>query len=351
MIVHSRPSTDASDLSAIRDVLHTGMIAQGELVKEFEDKVARYVGVLGGVAVASGTAALMLSLRSLDIGPNDEVIAPTYVCKNVLEAILSIGARPVLCDVGDEWAMTVETVAPKVTARTAAIILVDMFGIAVDCNAFKQFGVPVIEDCCQAFAARIGEVTVGTRGAAGILSFHATKCLSTGEGGMVITQDHELLDKMRNIRDGSSSKVGARIASPMTDIQAALGLSQLARYAEFLSLRRRIADQYFSELQGCPMQLPKSVRERSIFFRFPIRIKGAFNMFESEFEKQGVTVRRGVDTLLHRVMRLDPQDFCMAEQLYNETLSIPIYPALSPQEINTVIMVTRSVFATNDHSN
>ena len=137
----------------------------------------------------------------------------------------------------------------------------------------------------------------------------------------------------------------------MTDLQAALGLSQLVRYAEFLTLRRQVADQYFSELQGCQIQLPNEVRERSIFFRFPIRVQGHLNMFEEEFKRHGVTVRRGVDALLHRMMRLNPHDFPMAEQLFNETLSIPIYPALRVQDMNAVIMATRSVFETHDYSN
>jgi UDP-4-amino-4-deoxy-L-arabinose-oxoglutarate aminotransferase len=344
MIAHSKPWITDSDLRAVDTVLTSGMIAQGKLVREFEVKVAQYLGVADGVAVNSGTAALVLALKALGVGPNCEVIIPTYVCKSVAEAVISAGARPILCDVGDEWNMTVETVALKVTPRTAAIIVVHIYGIPADTYSFKKFGVPIIEDACQAFGASIHGAKVGTIGTIGVFSFHATKCLTTGEGGMAVSNDPDLIERMRVLRDGLNFALGERVASPMTDLQAALGLSQLSRYSEFLSRRKEIADLYFTKLSECHVQLPKAIREKSIFFRFPLRVQGDFDMHRQQFEKLGVHVRRGVDALLHRIMGLDKHLFPVAEKLFAETVSIPIYPALKEKEVETVIEACHTIW-------
>jgi UDP-4-amino-4-deoxy-L-arabinose-oxoglutarate aminotransferase len=184
----------------------------------------------------------------------------------------------------------------------------------------------------------------GTLGQACFLSFHATKLLTTGEGGMVLTNDTTLLRKMRELKQGSPNRLTIRYASPMTDIQVALGLSQLARYAAFLDRRRTIADYYFSELDGLSLSLPRHVRNRSIFFRFPVRTKGVFEELQRMFDREGIYVRRGVDTLLHRQCSLNPNDFPVTERIFSETLSIPIYPALSDKDCERIVGTCHAIF-------
>jgi perosamine synthetase len=346
MITHSKPWLSFDDRAAIVATLTTGMLAQGQQVGEFESKIADYLQVAGGVAVSSGTAALILALRAIGVAAGDEVILPTYVCKSVAEAIESVQARPIFCDVGPEWNMTAETVSRRMSRLTSAIIAVHIYGIPADVDALKQFGKPVLEDCCQAFGAREQGRAVGTKGSIGVFSFHATKCLTTGEGGIAVSADPLLLERMRVLRDGfDGAAMRARVASPMTDLQAALGLSQLSRYSNFLSRRCEIADYYFTELQQCPVLLPESIREKSIFFRFPVRV-GSHNFDDTKrrFQSLGVQVRRGVDRLLHRAMELAPEDFPMSEKLFAETVSIPIYPALSNTDARVVINACRKIF-------
>ncbi len=347
MITHSKPCIDASDHQAVRDVLASGMIAQGERVQQFEEAVAAYVGRTSGVAVNSGTAALILALKALDIHAGDEVILPTYVCRRVAEAVWAVGATPVLCDVGDEWILLPETVAPKVSSRTAAIIAVHMFGIRADVAGLRQFGVPIIEDACQAVMAR-NELTRPAQREADrstvVLSFHAIKCLTTGEGGMALSDNPDVAERMRQFRDGADAAMVARVASPMTDLQAALGLSQLARYGRFLQRRRQIADRYFDALADLPVQLPHGIRDRSMFFRFPIKIHDSFDECRDRFDALGVQVRRGVDALLHRTLAPDDGGFAGAERLFRETLSIPLYPALTDGHVETVIAACRKLW-------
>lgn len=337
VISHSKPCLTAKDQSAIDAVLRSGMIAEGGLVKKFEYAVGRYLSLRGGIATSSGTSALVLALKALDVGTGDEVIMPTYVCRSVWDAVSATGAKPVLCDIGDDWCMNLETTKPHITACTKAIIIVDIFGIAADVGPISGLGIPVIEDCCQAFGARGHGRMAGTFAKLCVLSFHATKLLTTGEGGMVLTNDAELLEKMRELKQGKSGRLVVRYRQPMTDLQAALGLSQLSQYDSFLQRRCSIADFYFNQLKDLPVRLPYFIRDQSIFFRFPLRIRGDFDNLRVLFDAEGIQVRRGVDSLLHRECGMDQWDFPVAERCYAETLSIPIYPALDQEMQRRVV--------------
>jgi UDP-4-amino-4-deoxy-L-arabinose-oxoglutarate aminotransferase len=262
----------------------------------------------------------------------------------VLEAVFSSGASPVLCDVGDKWNMTAETVAPKISDKTAAIILVHIYGNPADSHAILNLGIPVVEDCAQALGAQEAGAKVGTSGVIGMFSFHATKCLTTGEGGLAVSNDPAIVSKMRALRDGKENLPAERVASPMTDPQAALGLSQLSRYPKFLGRRKRIADAYFSGLQHCAVELPTTIRGKSIFFRFPLRAQGDFASLRKQFDELGVQVRRGVDRLLHRSLGLDAEEYANAEKAFADTVSIPIYPALDDQEVERIIQACRTVW-------
>jgi UDP-4-amino-4-deoxy-L-arabinose-oxoglutarate aminotransferase len=335
MIPHSKPTIGPKDKAAILEVLQTGMIARGTKVAEFESAVANYLGLEGGVATSSGTAALVLALKSLDINRGDEVIIPTYVCHDVLDAVIYTGAIPVLCDVGNNnWNMDYYTVRPHLSPKTKAIIVVHIFGIAANIEAITQLGVPVIEDIAQAFGTEINKQKVGTFGQITMCSFQATKCLTTGEGGMLLSNDSHILEKA----------IAIQSLFPMSDIQAALGISQLERYDTFLGRRREIASTYFKTLDKLPnVCMPTPLRQRSIFFRFPIRIQRQFDTFKNEFEQLGISVRRGVDSLLHRGVGLPSKDFPNAEQQFSETLSIPIYPALTDDEVEYITQASQQI--------
>jgi UDP-4-amino-4-deoxy-L-arabinose-oxoglutarate aminotransferase len=349
LVKHSKPWIAETDLRCVEEVLSSGMIAQGDQVRKFEEEVSEYIRALGGVAVGSGTAALILALLGIGVGLGSEVILPSYVCSNVLDAVKCVGANPVLCDVGELWNMTPETVASRITKKTAAIIAVHIYGIPIRVAELAFLGPPVVENCSQAFGVRQDGAIAGTNGVVGIFSFNATKCLTSGEGGMVVTTDPKLLEKMYRIRDGGLS-LPFRLASPMTDIQAALGRSQLARYSEFLSSRREIAQRYFSELEKIQIILPERVKERSIFFRFPIRVHGDIETYQRYFEEKGIMIRRGVDSLLHHRLGLDPSLFPMTEILFSETVSLPIYPALTNDEQTAVIKTCREIWSDRGNS-
>lgn len=331
MISHSKPWITEADQEAVNAVLVGGQIAPGNQVRRFEEEVAAYTGTAGGVALGSGTAAIVLALWALEIGTADEVIVPTYVCHQVADAVLAVGAIPVLCDVGTEWNMTAETVKPHLSPRTRAIIGVHIFGITADIDALLEFGLPVIEDCCQA----LGAPGMG-RGTMSIYSFHATKCLTTGAGGMVTASDSVWLDRLRRLQHVHSA------LSPMTDLQAALGISQLGRYKAMLERRQAIAEHYFAAFPSDWTAKLKGVRHRSMFYRFPTT--AGFSVAHVQaFEERGIMVRRGVDDLLHRRVNLPDADFPNATTHFDATLSVPIYPALTDAEVQTVIEAVQDI--------
>lgn len=344
VISHSKPYLIREDYIAIQNVMKSKMIAEGETVNEFEKAIAEYLGIFGGVATSSGTMALFLALKALNISKRDEVIIPTYVCRAVLDAVNYIHATPVLCDVGENWCMNLETVKPLITERTKAIIIVHTFGISADVKSMTDLNIPIIEDSCQSFGGSINGKKLGTFGNLNICSFNATKLLTTGEGGMVLTNDEALLTRVQELKFDQDQNYKTRYLFPMTNIQAALGLSQLTRYNEFLNRRDWIAEQYFNSFKQLPIQLPENIRECSIFFRFPILTQKNFKDLQKNFDDFGIQVRRGVDELLHLKLGLKPGTFPTAEKLYDQTLSIPIYPALTNEEVEYIIEVTNNIF-------
>ena len=329
-IPHSRPWITEKDKLAVQAALHSGMISEGSLVSEFENEVKRYLSVNNAVAQGSGTAALILALKTLDIKQGDEVVLPTYVCRSVLEAILSVGASASLCDVDEKGVITVNTVTPLITEYTKAIIAVHTFGHPCDIAQLKTLGFPVIEDACQSLGLLVDGIMAGAMGDVGILSFHATKCLASGEGGMLVTDDTQVGERARKLAAGDLPPAPRSVA-PMSDLQAALGIAQFARYSEFISRRAELCAQYTNAAHDLGFSIGSDLRS-NMLFRFTLRIKAGFGAVEEQFSRQGVTIRRGVDELLHRLVGLDDVLFPHASHLYQQTVSVPFYPGLSQEE-------------------
>ncbi len=328
-IPHSAPWIVEEDREAVARTLEGGQIAAGALAADLEREVAARHGALGAVAAGSGTAALALALRGLGVGPGDEVVLPTYVCRAVLDAVAASGAAPVLCDVSEGWLMTPATVASRVGPRTRAVIVVHLFGIAADTAGILELGIPVVEDCCQAFGAPAPGGVVGRAGACAVFSFHATKCLTAGEGGAVASGDAALLARIR------AARAARAVPAPLSDLQSALGLSQLRRYAAFLEARAAQAQEYFGALPDSLTAPLRALAARSMFFRFPLRLPApdasAFERARRFFEARGIAVRRGVDALLHRELGFPDASFPGAVRCFDATLSIPLRPGLGPE--------------------
>jgi UDP-4-amino-4-deoxy-L-arabinose-oxoglutarate aminotransferase len=331
-ILHSKPWITEEDKLAVNAVLTSGLLGSGDVTKEFEEKFADWVGASNpGVAVSSGAASVFLALKTLGVKTGDEVILPTYVCWTVLEAVISCGAQPVLCDVGQNWIVEPENVKGLITKKTKGIIVPHMYGIFADVKRFKVFGIPVIEDCAQAVGDKLIDKIEGD---IAIFSFQPTKCLTTGEGGMVVTQDPILASKAKELRDGPENSGKERVFAPMSNMNAALGLSQLKRYSVFLERRRKLAGKYLTNLSAIDQNLINfDAKASSMFFRMPLKLKGGLEKYQPLFAEQKIHIRKGVDKLLHRLMGQADEKFPVATDLFNSTISLPIYPALTDEEL------------------
>lgn len=336
-IPHSKPWLISKDRTSIEKVLMSNMIARGTQVEKFENLVAKYLNARYAIAQGSGASAIILALKCLKIEKNDEVIIPTYVCRSVYESVLSVGANPIICDVNSQGVLDENSISSRITSKTKAIIAVHTFGYPCNISKIRNFGVPIIEDACQAFGMKLqheSNSSAATVGDIGILSFHATKCLTTGEGGMLITNSEKYYSEAKKLVHGSHV-LSQRCYSPMSDLQASLGISQLKRYDEFLKRREQIKKSY---LQAVDLQefFKHDNVDTNVLFRFILRSNEAFEVLEDRFRNYNIIIRRGVDQLLHRMIELNDGDYNQAVNLFETSISIPFYPNLSDTEVKNI---------------
>lgn len=338
IIPHSRPTIDQSDIDAVSEVLRAGRIAQGEQVKEFENAVARYVGRKYGVAVSSGTSALHLALLGLGAGPGDEVIMPSYVCSSPYFATRHAGAVPRVVDIDlTNLNICAEAVEPQVSSRTKAIIVPHMFGNPAELDTLLELGIPVIEDCAQSLGARYKSHQAGSRGELSAFSFYATKMITAGEGGMILTDDEDVYAGLLDLRD-----YDRKVLSPtkynykMTDLEASLGLSQLRRLPDFIERRLRIASLYNDALSKYEIGLPSATPDGSpVYYRYVVMLD-RMEQVRERAHSGGVFCEMPVAKPLHAYLEIGgcPN----SEKAQNHALSIPLYPSLSREETDYVIM-------------
>ncbi len=331
-IPHSRPTLGKKEIRAVSEVIASGHIAQGEAVSRFEQSVAQEFGTRGAVACSSGTTALHLTLLAMKIGAGDEVIFPSYVCSALLNAVQYVKARPVLAEVDPHtYNMDPDDVKKRLSGNTRAIVVPHLFGLPADLRALTSFGIPVIEDCAQAVGARYEGRKVGTFGHAAVLSFYATKVMTTGEGGMVISNRRDLLDRVRDLREYDQKKRSAvRYNYKMTDMQAAMGLCQLEQLPDFIRRRKKIAGDYSMGFEKFPVDLPLR-GEGHIYFRYVIGLREDVRPKIDVLERRGIGCAMPVYMPIHRYLRL--KDYPVTEKVWRESLSIPIYPSLKDDEI------------------
>ncbi len=268
----SAPDISEEDVQAVADVVRSGRLALGPKTEEFERLVADYVGTSHAVAVSSGTTALHLVVRALGIGPGDEVLVPSFTFAASANVILYERATPVFVDIEpDTYNLDPEDLARKITPRTKAILAVDVFGHPAEWDAILAIagrqGLRVIDDACEALGAEYRGRKLGGFGDAATFAFYPNKQMTTGEGGVVVTDDAELASLCRSLRNQGRGEMGSWLEHErlgynyrMTEMSAALGVSQLARIETLLAKRDRVARMYSERLSGLDFVRPPAVR-------------------------------------------------------------------------------------------
>ena len=331
---HSRPRVDDDDIAAVAAALRSGHLAQGYEVRRLEAMLSAYFEGAHVVMVSSGTAALGLALRAVLPPDAPRVIVPSYTCASLHAAVAFAGGTTVCADSGpDSVNLTPEAVRAVWSDEVGAIIAPHMFGFEAPVRALSTFGVPVIEDCAQALGGRSERQTpLGLGGTTGVLSLYATKLLPVGEGGACITRDEELAGRFRAWRNADEQAPDARAFNfKMTDLCAALACSRWPKLSGELTRRNEIADRYDAAFGERSFRVRHGQRQ-AVCFRYLLEVDD-IQGFLNKSRELGILCRQPVWQPLHRSLG----GICpWAEHWERQVVSVPLYPNMTTDEIETV---------------
>ncbi len=355
----AEPVLTGNELAYVSDCVTSGWVSSiGQYVTRFEQDFARFCGVKHGIATNNGTSALHLALTVLGIGPGDEVIVPTLTFVATANTVMYTGAKPVWADSEPRtWNLDPADVARKITPATRAIIPVHIYGHPVDMDAInaiaQQHHLHVIEDAAEAHGAEYKGRRVGSIGQMGAFSFYGNKIITTGEGGMLTTDDDTLAEKARRLRDHAMSPT-RRYWHPeigynyrLTNIQAALGVAQMERIEEFIARKRAIAALYNELLKGTPgVSLPvEEPWAKNVYWMYSILVSD-----DARISRDGLMAHmkaHGIDSrpFFYPIHTQPPyamgQSLPVAERLARQGLNLPSSAALGDDDIRRVVKIIR----------
>ncbi len=356
-ITMSASELDESDIQAVLDVLHSGRLALGPKTVEFEQTLADYVGVKHGIAVSSGTAGLHLLVKALNLGPGDEVLVPSFTFVSSVNAILYEGATPIFVDIEpDTYNLDPADLERKITDRTRAIMAVDVFGHPADWDAIlaiaERHHLKIIDDSAEALGAEYKGRKVGQFGEGAVFAFYPNKQITTGEGGMIVTNDDDIAQLCRSLRNQGRGEMGAWLAHErlgynyrLDEMSAALGLSQLRRIESFLSKREQVARRYTERLQQIDGVRPPQVRAdvRSGWFVYVITLDEGLERdpVMRHMEEQGIPVRGyfspvHIQPYIREQFSIDESQLPVTNSVVRRTIALPYHNNITPDHIELV---------------
>jgi perosamine synthetase len=349
-VIHiAKPLIGEEEKQAVLEVLESGILAQGPRVQAFEEAFARYCGVKYAVATSSGTTALHVALLAHGIGPEDEVITTPFTFIASANSTLYVGARPVFVDIDPvTFNIRPDLLKAAITPHTKAIMPVHLFGLPADMDPIlevaRRHGLAVIEDACQAHGAEYRGKRAGSFGT-GCFSFYPTKNITTAEGGMITTDDEEIAEKCRVIRQHGMRKryyhdeLGFNFR--MTDVHAAIGLAQMGKLERFNEARIANARYLSEHLRGVVIPAVPEGR-RHVFHQYTVRVPDG----RRDAVLDGLR-ERGIGTGVYYPVPVHQQRFYRgmgygltlpeAERAAREVLSLPVHPGLSLADLETIV--------------
>lgn len=349
MIVLSKPSIGEEEISAVTEVLQSGMLASGARVAEFERQFAAAVTAGHAIGVGSGTAALHVGLLAMGIGPGDEVIVPSFTFAASANSVAMTGATPVFADIDrSDFTIHVGNVEHLISGRTKAIMPVHLYGQPAPMRELMDLatnhGLAVIEDAAQAHLAQTGGRMAGSIGTVAAFSFYPTKNMTTGEGGMITTNDDEIAERARWLRNqGMAERYNHKIIGlneRMTEIEAAIGLVQLQKLPKWTKRRREIASHYRERLDpglGLPLEREDAVH---VFHQYTLAPED-----RKAVRRRLTQAEIGHDVYYPKPTHLqDPYNdgghrLPVSEELADKVVSIPVRPDLTEDEIDRIVDV------------
>lgn len=365
----NEPLLDGNEKKYLLECIESGWISsEGPFVKEFEQKYAARVNRKHGIAVCNGTAALDAAIEALGIGPGDEVIMPTFTIISCIGQIVRAGAKPVLVDSDpNTWNMDVTQIEAKITERTKVIMVVHIFGLPVDIDPVldiaKRHGLKVLEDAAQMIGQTYKGKPCGSFGDISTFSFYPNKHVTTGEGGMIVTNDDQLAEDCRSLRNLCfqphkrfvHERLGWNLR--MTNVQAALGLAQLERLDEFVLRKREMGKRYtelFKNKDGVQLPLTHTDYAENIYWVYGLVLNESLHLdAEEAMNKLAV---KGIGTrpffypmhqqpVLNRMGFFEGESYPVAERLYRKGFYLPSGLALNSDQMYRCANILREVLA------
>ena len=357
MIPVNEPLLDGNEKKYLLECIETGWISsEGPFIKHFEEEFAARLGRKHGIAVTNGTAAIDAAVDALGIGLGDEVILPAFTIISCITQIVRSGAIPVLVDSDPiTWNMDVSQIEAKITPRTKAIMIVHIYGLPIDVDPVlalaNKHGLKVIEDAAEMHGQTYKGKACGSFGDISTFSFYPNKHITTGEGGMIVTDDDELAETCRSLRNlcfnPKKRFVHERLGwnLRMTNMQAALGVAQLERLGEFVQRKRHMGRLYSELLAGFPgVQLPLARTDyaENIYWVFGILLEDELGMDAEEamsrLAEKGIGTRpffcpMHMQPVLQRMGFFEGEHYPVAERLYRQGFYIPSGMALTDEKI------------------
>jgi len=363
----ARPDITPAEIDAVVAVMKTPHLSLGPKLAEFETAFARYCGTQYAVAISSGTAALHLCMAAIGIRPGDEVISTPFSFVASSNCILFEGGRPVFVDIDpDTWNIDPARIEAAVTPRTRAIIPVDVFGQPADMDPIlavaRKHGLRVVEDSCEALGARYHGRRAGALGDVGVFGFYPNKQITTGEGGMIVTNDEPIARVARSMRnqgrgEGAGWLTHERLGYNfrLSDINCALGLAQLRRIDEILARRARVAEMYLQRLAGDDRLRTQKIIPgvEMSWFVFVVRLADRYaeadrDRIMGELRARNIGCNRYFTPIhLQPYMRerfgFKPGDFPVCEAVAARTIALPFYGTMTEAEVDAVCDVLKSL--------
>ena len=346
----ANPNFTEKEARAVYDIIKSGWISMGKKVQEFEQLVCDYTGAKYAVAMNNGTSTLHAILAALEIGPGDEVILPTLTYVSSANVILYAGATPVLCESNPKtFNVEPEHIREKITKHTKAFMTVDLKGMPVDYDAFRSLGeetgIPFISDSAESLGAEYKGKKVGTQAFASSFSFFANKNITTGEGGMITTDDKSLYKILRILRnqgqEGRYNHTKLGFNYRMTDIQAALGVEQMSRIETILNKKDELAKIYtknFQKIKKVKVPYLPSYVDKHSWYNYTISVnKNIRDNLINYLNEKGVETRLSfppihIQPYYRERFRYKSQDFPIAYKTFQQFLDIPIWAGLKQKK-------------------
>jgi perosamine synthetase len=369
-IPFSRPCFTDNDLNEItikiREVLRSGWLTSGPVVRQFEDEFASFIGTKYAIAINSCTAALHSILLALGIGNGDEVIVPTNTFVATANAVLYVGAKPIFADSDPEtFNVSPKDIDDKISKKTKAIIVVHLGGNPCDmdeiCRIAKENNLVLIEDCAHAHGAKYRGKSCGTFGIASAFSFYPTKIITAGEGGMVTTDDQGLVKKIGIIRNHGRASYGpAKIIDlgfnyRLSDINAVVGLSQMKHLDEYVKNRNFMACFYNNELSAIEWLTPQKIKEGNLssYYVYIVKVEDSAPITRDKLmlklKEKGVGTSILYDPIhlqpfYSKLFRLAKETLPIAEDLGKQALALPLFSCMPIDDAKYVVEKLKQLY-------